>query len=83
MMVYKRDEETDAILPELDDDVFHADSVMALLYGSRALVQFHNPLGEEDAANVDEKQLPTPEQDESYLRPEDTTPSEFDNFVDY
>ena len=83
MMVYKRDEETDAILPELDDDVFHADSVMALLYGSRALVQFHNPLGEEDAANIDDKQLPTPEQDDSYLRPEDITPSEFDNFVDY
>lgn len=81
MCVYKRDEETDAILPELDDDVFHGDSLMAALYGSRALVQFENPIGSEDSANVDEKQLPTSEQDESYLRPEDTTPSEFDSFA--
>lgn len=48
MCVYKRDEETDAILPELDDDVFHGDSLMAALYASRALVQFENPLGSED-----------------------------------
>ena len=54
---------------------------MAALYGSRALVQFENPIGSEDSANVDEKQLPTSEQDESYLRPEDTTPSEFDSFA--
>lgn len=34
MMVYKRDEQ-DNILPELDDDTFHGDITMALLYASR------------------------------------------------
>ena len=33
--VYKRDLETDAILPEIDDDVFHPDATDALLYLSR------------------------------------------------
>lgn len=71
MLVYKRDQETDAILPELDDDVFHGDSSMAYLYASRSLVLDHNPLGREDGANLDEKKLPSKEDDESYIRPED------------
>lgn len=33
--LYKRDEATDAILPEIDDDQFHPDAAMALLYASR------------------------------------------------
>lgn len=33
--VYKRDMETDAILPEIDDDIFHPDATDALLYLSR------------------------------------------------
>lgn len=32
--LYKRDDE-DNILPEIDDDVFHPDAIMALLYASR------------------------------------------------
>lgn len=46
MMVYKRDQETDAILPELDDDIYHGDATMALLYASRQLVFEENPLGQ-------------------------------------
>ena len=72
LTVYKRDEETDAILPELDEDQYHADVLMSALYASRSLVADYNPLGKEDGANVDEKELPTPEEDESYLKPEDT-----------
>ena len=34
-ILYKRDKETDAILDEIDDDVFHPDALMALLYASR------------------------------------------------
>lgn len=70
MLVYKRDPETDAILPELDDDLFHGDSSMAWLYSSRAFVHFENPLGKEDKADIDAKKLPTPEEDDSYARPE-------------
>ena len=33
--VYKRDDETDAILNEIDDDVFHPDGLDALLYAYR------------------------------------------------
>lgn len=33
--VYKRDETTDELLPELDDDLFHPDMTFALLYASR------------------------------------------------
>jgi hypothetical protein len=47
-VVYKRDEETDAILAELDDDTYHGDAIMALLYLSRALVHFENPKSEVD-----------------------------------
>ena len=72
MLVYKRDQETDAILPELDDDVFHGDASMAYLYASRSLVLDHNPLGKEDGADINEKKLPDPEEDESYLTPDDT-----------
>lgn len=81
MCVYKRDEETDAILPELDDDVFHGDSLMAALYGSRALVQFENPIGSEDSVNIDDKKLPDPEFDDSYIKPDENNPSEFDSFA--
>lgn len=70
MCVYKRDEETDAILPELDDDVFHGDSLMASLYASRGLVQFENPLGEED--KVTERSENNESIDESYITPSDT-----------
>ena len=35
MTVYKRDEGTDAILPEIDDDQYHPDAVFALLYAYR------------------------------------------------
>ncbi len=34
-VIYKRDEETDAILNEIDEDVFHPDGLDALLYASR------------------------------------------------
>lgn len=34
-VVYKRDDETDAILNEIDEDVFHPDAMDALLYASR------------------------------------------------
>jgi len=34
-ILYKRDKETDAILDEIDDNVFHPDALMALLYASR------------------------------------------------
>lgn len=54
MCVYKRDEETDAILPELDEDTYHGDSLMAALYASRALVQLENPLGSEDGYKEEE-----------------------------
>lgn len=35
--LYKRDEDDDSILPEIDDDIFHPDAVMALLYASRTI----------------------------------------------
>jgi hypothetical protein len=71
MLVYKRDEETDAILPELDDDLFHGDSSMALLYASRSLVQDFNPIGSEDKANIENAVLPEPEKDEeAYMMPD-------------
>lgn len=73
MTVYKRDEETDAILPELDDDVFHADVLMSALYASRSLVLDHNPLGNEDGAK--EMEVITDldgEVDDSYLLPDGT-----------
>ena len=34
--LYKRDED-DSILPEIDDDIFHPDAIMALLYASRTI----------------------------------------------
>lgn len=45
-VVYKRDEETDAILPELDEDLYHGDSIMAALYASRGLTGLENPMEE-------------------------------------
>lgn len=41
-VVYKRDEQ-DNILPELDEDTYHGDSVMAYLYLSRQLVFDNGP----------------------------------------
>lgn len=41
-ILYKRDKETDAILDEIDDDVFHPDALMALLYASR---QYYYEIG--------------------------------------
>ena len=41
-ILYKRDKETDAILDEIDDNVFHPDALMALLYASR---QYYYELG--------------------------------------
>ena len=35
--LYKRDEKDDSILPEIDDDIFHPDAIMALLYASRTI----------------------------------------------
>ena len=35
--LYKRDEDDDSILPEIDDDIFHPDAIMALLYASRTI----------------------------------------------
>ena len=35
--LYKRDENDDSILPEIDDDIFHPDAIMALLYASRTI----------------------------------------------
>lgn len=35
MTVYKRDEATDAVLPDIDDDQYHPDAVDALLYAYR------------------------------------------------
>ena len=34
-MLWKRDEETDKILHELDDDTYHGNAMMALLYVNR------------------------------------------------
>ena len=65
MCVYKRDEETDAILPELDEDIFHGDSLMAALYASRALIQFENPLGKEDGITNIEQVTNNINEDES------------------
>ena len=78
LTVYKRDEETDAILPELDEDQYHADVLMSALYASRSLVLDHNPLGKEDGADMDSKSLPPEMEDESYQQPQDTTSSEND-----
>jgi hypothetical protein len=71
MTVYKRDEETDAILPEIDDDLFHPDSLDSLLYASRAIVQFENPLGEQLKYDEEDRNKPTTDPyDDSYDRPE-------------
>ena len=35
--LYKRDEDDDSILPEIDDDIVHPDAIMALLYASRTI----------------------------------------------
>jgi len=47
--VHPRDEETDAILPGIDPACPHPDVLDALLYASRAIVQFENPLGKDQA----------------------------------
>ena len=37
-ILYKRDNDTDAIIPELDEEIgIHADAMMALLYASRKI----------------------------------------------
>lgn len=47
--LYKRDDE-DNILPELDDDIFHPDAVMALLYACRQMwFDTGKPLGGESS----------------------------------
>lgn len=54
-ILYKRDEGTDAILPELDEDLgIHPDIMMALLYASR---QYFHELGLETGGESKEKQL--------------------------
>jgi hypothetical protein len=40
--IYKRDKDTDAILNEIDDNAFHPDALMALLYASR---QYYYEMG--------------------------------------
>ena len=72
MTVYKRDEETDAILPELDDDSYHADVLMAALYASRQLVFDHNPIGKEDQykeTDISANAAENVEDDDSYIMP--------------
>lgn len=73
MTVYKRDEETDAILPELDDDSYHADVLMAALYASRQLVFDHNPIGKEDQYKETETNAEIKEEDDSYIMPTSTS----------
>lgn len=68
MVVYKRDEETDAILPELDEDLYHGDSAMAFLYASRSLIMDDNPLGQEDGYEEDNGL--TVNEDDSYITPD-------------
>lgn len=41
-ILYKRNPDTDEIIGEIDDDLFHPDGTMALLYGSR---QFYYDIG--------------------------------------
>lgn len=59
MAVYKRDEETDAILPEIDDSLYHPDAADALLYASRAIVQIENPLQEELSVKEENGAIPS------------------------
>ena len=68
--VWKRDQETDAILPELDDELFHPDAIFSYLYASRALVREMNPLGNDDAADIDKMKAPSELIDDSYIRPD-------------
>lgn len=52
-ILYKRDEATDAVLPELDEDLgIHPDAMMALLYASR---QYFHELGIEAGGESKEK----------------------------
>jgi hypothetical protein len=52
-ILYKRDEGTDAIIPELDEDLgIHPDIMMALLYASR---QYFHDLGIEAGGESKEK----------------------------
>ncbi len=52
-ILYKRDEGTDAILPELDEELgIHPDDMMALLYASR---QYFHDLGIEAGGQSKDK----------------------------
>ena len=52
-ILYKRDEATDAILPELDEDLgIHPDAMMALLYASR---QYFHDIGLDAGGESKEK----------------------------
>lgn len=62
--VYKRDETTDAILPEFDDNVFHADSGMACLYALRSL------FFDEQGLLMKVEPEVVPEDDDSYIYPD-------------
>lgn len=53
-ILYKRDKETDAILDEIDDNVFHPDALMALLYASR---QYYYEIGHDVGHDQSEKTL--------------------------
>ena len=53
-ILYKRDEGTDAILPELDEDLgIHPDAMFALLYASR---QYFHELGLSTGGESKDKQ---------------------------
>lgn len=63
-IVYKRDEETDAVLPEIDEDVFHPDIADALKYASRTMFEemgYNCPKGRfgliEDEVKQDEPEV--------------------------
>lgn len=64
-IVYKRDEETDAVLPEIDEDVFHPDIADALKYASRTMFEemgYQCPAGRfgliEEEVKEEEKPIP-------------------------
>ena len=51
--LYKRDEDDDSILPEIDDDIFHPDAIMALLYASRTIAFDMGDKWQIDEVNTD------------------------------
>lgn len=72
-VVYKRDEETDAILAELDENTYHGDAIMALLYLSRALVHFENPKSEVDYKGEAEALAYVPDDEIDFTDDDDIT----------